>query len=765
MGDPGSAGRHELLSQVRGSDDRELFLARLTLEDLKATDPALAETYAVAALPRRFDRALIEWLVQATGATGNEDVFERLVSLSEVQRRKHGSFALHNTVRAPLLRLWQSDPERADRSAGLHEHLAKYFLEHHDAAMAAEDKLRLCSHLLSEVNADRYIQVSRTLERELAWPLAEALYHETARSPSNSVRRLLDRFNENQASYRLRTCSALVDAYFDAVTDFAAAEECQRLWQWATYFQARLFLSLEDFQGAEVVLKSLQEEGVVDPILRIWIMDERAAAAYGLFQLDRALELHERAVQEREAGEVDVGNLPVAMSDRGRAYSVLWDEASAQASYEQSLGLARHGSNPMQEFDALVELAPTLAATGRLAEGAAALLEALHLARTARPEFRASLAYRIAGTAINVFVQCEYEQAETVYQEARSLLPAGTRSAAVVDFDKNYLNSLAALGLLGRARELDSVIRDRLKEVPSHVRARALLASAKAAFARYDMVGTLALGEEILALHADATVEPWEVTAARTDVALACINLGRLDDAERLLGEVSDDWCAMGHRRGRAFVALHQAELARRRGDLERAEKLLQAGEVFVGTGTIAEAEYENVYASIELGRCRWPEAVEGTERAASIALARKRFAFAATLLSQLVVLRTRVGDHAGARSTVRSVEETIDLVAERATWLPSAEKKQADAANAQAVAAVATLTSKRTSVLETAARQLQDALAADSHGFWYALNLAYVHWELGSPDQVKTALGKAETRASDGPFADAVHKLRARLS
>lgn len=763
MDHPGDRDRPpRLLSQLRESEDPELLIARLTIENMQKTDPALAAAYAAAALPRRFDREVVDLLVAATVPDAEYTrVFERLLQLSEVRGRQDGYFALHDSVRAPLLRHWRSGPDKA-LFTKLHKELAAHFREKHDVAGAAEEQLALCRPVLSEVNWERYVQLSRVVERQLTWPLADAIYHATASSPSDALLDLVEDFNENQSAGRLTTCSALVDSFFDAVMEFVDNPEQQRLCQWATYFHVRVFLSLDDFAGSEVVLNSLEREGIVDPTLRIWVIDELAAAARGQFQLDRALELRVRAVQERRNGDVDLDNLAVALGDLGRSHLDLWDESSARATYDDALRRAVDKGNSGAALNILCELAPTLARNGRAVDAADALLQLLHLARSAPG--RVQGAHRLAATAIDVFVVLDYRQAETAYQEALLLFPAGTSRARLLDFDKDYLGSLAGADLVARAGELEEGLRRGLDVSSSQVKARTLLAMARAALARDELLRTLELVREVLELHREATVEPWQCAAARTDAGLACLGLGRLDEAEEFLASATDDWRGMGHRRGQALVAIYQAELAAHRGDLRKAGELLRVGDVFAGEGGVTESEYQRVCAALENRHGRWKESARRARSAFEIALAGGRLKSSGDVLAQLAILCGRAGDYGGARSAADNLKAVVDQVAKRAIWLPSTEEQAADRANAHAIAAIATQSSKRTAVLETAARQLRDAMDADPGPFWYPLNLAYLELELGNQDQVGVALEEARVRAGGGPFVGPIARLTTRL-
>lgn len=755
-----------LVSQVRDADDSGLLIARLTLEELRRSDPPLAAAYTVAALPRRFDAKIIDVLLEATSLGASDaEAFARLAQLSEVRRHRDGRYTLHDSVRAPLLRHWRAEEGLAELWAAAHQRLAEHLQNRHQAARIAEDQLAATRTVISEADGERYLQISQVVSLELAAPLVEAVYHATIADGEAGRLMLIAEFNRNGAEGRPNTCSALVESFAEGVAQGVAdAGERRRLEQWAEYLRARLRVFEEEFDAAEQALERLGADEVVDPVLRMWVLDELGRAARGLFQFDRARTRFRQAVDERRRHEIDLWNLPLALSWLGGCHDDLWDDQQAIRIYEESLAEARELGNRPHEFSTLASLARLHALHGKPAEAAGAIIDALHLARTdPQLRLRAAIGHTLAVGAMRVLVKLDQRQAETAYQEARALVRPEAVDELVV-LDDNYLDELIDVRLLARASQIEALIRKNLPRAPSHVAARFLVTAGRALTNQGLAEDALGVHDEILALQESARVEPWQVAAARTNAALAQLDTGRLDAAEQSLDAARTVWEAMGHERGQAFVSVYQADLARRRGDLDRAERLVRAGEVFSQTGAFAETDFLTVRARILHARGQWAQAAGAAERAAAVMSARAVHHEHANVLAEWAGACARAADYVSAARAASALADATALLARQAEWLPDQHELRADRDAAAAMIAVVTRTSNRTAALEGASEQLKLAMAADPGPFWYPLNLAYVEWELGNTRAKKRAIDAAAQRAAGSSFAEPIRRVGSQI-
>ncbi|HEX3865465.1 MAG TPA: hypothetical protein VHV78_01895, partial [Gemmatimonadaceae bacterium] len=234
-------GSRRYLELIEESSDPELTVLQLSIERIRATDPALAEAVRYAAIPRRFDAEIIAALRGDRGVTDTaERIFRGLLTLPFVLKRRDGAYVFHDATRDLLLGEWCSARETNARFADYNRKLAAYYVERRDRALALDADFDRVSAMLLHANRERHQRIAQRVETEFVQPLLQALYHHTLIGLDDRFEFFSTEFFAYERRMRLSVCRALLQAFDDAVERHPARPDASALRRWIEYYRGRL---------------------------------------------------------------------------------------------------------------------------------------------------------------------------------------------------------------------------------------------------------------------------------------------------------------------------------------------------------------------------------------------------------------------------------------------------------------------------------------------------------------------------------------------
>ena len=538
-------------------DPRQEELER-RLAAIAADDPERGELVNAAAIPRWIDAGVVGVLRdRPDDDAGNAEALDFLASLPWMRRRSDGSLAMQYDARQQLLRQWREEGGHRSAFHAYSRQLADHHWRSADAMSRARDDLARVGELLREAAPELLAVLRRRVEELETRPTLEGLYHEILTHPADGLQRFRRRFEAAESEGSLTLCRAMIEAAGEYLQAALGDEDPDELMGWWRYYRARLDRALGRQSRPSKELHELLD-GARDPQLRAWALGELVEIHHEWDAYDRALPLIEE--QLRLKAEVDRWNLAYAWLQLGTNRGLRGDLEGQVEALRQAIAAARDIGNIQQETAAGLSLAAALHQLGRGDDAREAGVRALDRRRTVSLPSRSELFDALHGLV--GLVALEPEVLDAIHAELYEI----TDTSAGFD--------AAGMGL---ARDMA----DALRRSGRIARARAVLASARAAYERehvrglsslpLDLADALLLSDE--GEHA-ATIDsytrlldeprrprltPWQRGMSLSNRGLAFRSLGQWERALEDFRDARDIWADMGQTRLKATLRVFEA--------------------------------------------------------------------------------------------------------------------------------------------------------------------------------------------------------------
>jgi tetratricopeptide (TPR) repeat protein len=720
------------------------------------SDPLLRELLLTSALPRAFDADMLAALTGNDAAdSGFARAFAGLAANSFVYERADGMLALHDSIRPTML-----DRCRADMAgmASRVQRLLEYHQRQYRQARGTADALARVGPLMRQARSERWSAAADRVEDLLIRPAIEALHVAFMIKPDKGHGQLVETFVQLEDEARYRLCGLLVSAFAEEASELPA--EAQATYRgWTACFAARLANDQQLWKEAERQLASVAEPEELDLKLASWIYTEQARYLNGQDRYDEALAALDRMIVIHDEHKVDRWNACVPWGRKAEIYQSLWDQDQEVAAWRESARRAENEGNTDALIRQQLQLASALVQLGDLDGAFDTLLEAVRRARLERdvePLLHRVVTYRTLA-CLGPRSARLLDSLATQYRQ----LPQPGWPHGLFDLLLAQASALLAGGNAARAAECLTQARqlatehlpDRVWEVDADLSAAAI------------ELGEPRKGAELgLALVNDrrVTAGGWTRGQCLTNAALNLMSVGEFKEALEYLLLGRQAWSAMRHDRAVALTWAIEADLLRRRGDLESARAAL----AHAGSGPARgyEAGRDDVAARLASDRGELAQAATSAKRAMLTSLrtqadpdAAKSALFAAECLVAARRFTEATEASASAQGLIKRIEEFC-------RWSPTDDTQMADEHAARALRIIIGGYGGEDTRLRAAREHLQIAASLDPLLGWFRLELAFIDLREGKHRDAIRRLTEAAQLTEDPSLRAAIERLHARL-
>jgi tetratricopeptide (TPR) repeat protein len=715
-----------LMHSIVTADDPDKAITLGIIEQIQMTEPTLAEAIRLCAIPRRFNAEIIGVLREDPDESVNRTLLDAVATFTFVVTVGPGMYRYDETTRRVLLSDWQG-ADKVVQFGEINQRLSAYFDNRHEVARLLESDLWRVHRLIQSVSPSRYAQLAMTVESSVISPLLEVIYHESLISADAGFEAFKRYFFDREARGQFAICEALLNAARRDIHD-AHPSEAAAYSTWLTYFDARLASGLGRQAVAEQMIKEALERDAEDPKLRTWLLAELGLAQESQTKYRQAAETYAEnlSVQERHP-DVDPWNIPgtyLSLAGIQRMFSHL---GPAESGFRRAAELAREQSNSPAEFVALRNLSGVLQEAGRWTEAVATALSALHLVRT---ELRQDLARHrdVAEQLAALMVDHKPALADTAFQTGDALI------AVINPGTQHFRHSLAYVELLCDSGQLRRG-RDRLDQVKAEAQGvsdpqvLAWIELTEAAFV--ETTGgakkAVALNSRVAQEAAKQSINPWERSVGlyrSAGLELAC---GMWADAEDHAMQAIQSWTEMGLDAYAAGARLIVAEVARHRGDLDAAQRIIEeVRAALLSSAPIWEAHLHESQGHVDEDRGEWASASHWYRLAVDMLRSLDNRKQAAGLLERLARMSGRQGNWEEAAKYTDEATTLWRALAELDRYQPTDATLAADKANARAIRLFAEADANTRYRLTQARDLFRQASERQPRNPWYLLNLSY---------------------------------------
>lgn len=718
-------------------------------------DPLMQDLLMAAALPRAFDMALLAKLTEAETAEPNfADAFAGLVTNPFVYERSDGTYSLHDSIREALLDRWRGVE---DRDEHLQRLLAYYNARYRQARKMAE-ALAQVGGVMRRVNFARWSAATERTEDLLIRPAIEALHVALMIGPDEGWQQLRTTFQELEAESRYRLCAMLVSSFTEDVN--LVPEAARTVHEgWSAYFAARLATRRKYWDEAERQLQKVERPEDIDLKLASWVYTVKSISMAGQWRMGEALAALDSEIAIHDQHQIDLWNAPVPWGNKAHIYRSLWDQDREVTALQEAVRWADKAQNVTARITNQLALVRALSAKGDPDSAASNLLDAV---RTARQEQEQNLSVNLA-VAGCVLASLGPRSARllhalaTQYRQLAQLeWPSGQIDLLLMQAEafSNGGNAPAAAKKFDEARQLAvEHLPERVWEVDANWAGES------------EALGEPRRGAEVnLALLKDPSVASNAYTQARclTNAASELLSAGEFSRGLECARSGRKVWASIGHDRAINLTLAIEAELLRRRGDLETAQKVL-AGVTDEPAGGY-EVERHRCAARLALDRGGYEEAAAEAQRTMQVSDrggSRADAISGALLAVECLVAARRFGEAARVTTRVHALLNDMGTFCE---WNATDNIRLADEHAARAVRIMVIGYGPDRARRRAAREHLEIAASLDPEFGWFQLELAFL--DLGERRRRQAIRRLAEgARLTDDPaLRAAIDQMRADL-
>jgi tetratricopeptide (TPR) repeat protein len=718
-------------------------------------DPFLEKLIMAAALPRAFDAALLGRLTD-TDSTRSDfaDAFAKLVANPFVYERTDGMYFLHDSIREALLDRWRGVD---DRDEHLRQLLAHYD-ERYRKARRLDEALAQVGAVMRRANLARWSAAAERTEDLLIRPAIEALHVALMIGLDEGWEQMKTTFREFEGESRYRLCAMLVSSWAedaDLVPDAKRAAHQG----WSAYFAARLAYRREQWDEAERQLQKVERPEDIDLKLASWIYTIKSISLASQWRMNEALAALDSEIAFGDQHQIDVRNASIPWINKAHIYGQLWDQDLEIAALQEAVRRADKAQNVEARIRHQLDLVRALSIRGEFDGAAINLIDAV---RTARQEQCQNLQVNLA-VARCVLVTYGSHSARllhalvTQYRQLAQLeWPSGQIDLLLMEADAlgNGGNAPAAAKKLEEARQLA------IEHLPERVW------EVDACWAgESEALGEPLRGVEVnLALLKDPRVASDKYTQARclTNAASELLSAGEFSRGLEYVRSGRKVWASIGHERAVNLTLAIEAELLRRLGDLENAQKVLASLTDESARGY--EVERQRYAARVALDRGAYEEAAAEAQRAMQVSDrtgTRVDAVRDALLAVECLVAGRRFGE---AAQVINKVDRLLSDLGTFCEWSATEKTRLADEHAARAVVIMVIGYGPDHARRRSAREHLEIATNLDPQFGWFQLELAFLELAEGRQRQAINYFAAAAQLTDDPALGKAIERMRADL-
>jgi tetratricopeptide (TPR) repeat protein len=743
---PETSTQH-LIEGMHNAVDLDRFLAFTIVDRIAEADPEFADAIRRCAIPRRFDAEILAMVRGDSDKATNKRLFDGIAGLTFVHRRSDLSYSYDDTTRQVLLNDWRTESHR-ELLNEINARLITYYSERLEAARTLETDLWRVRHLVREANPERYVQLTMMVESANVVPLLEGIYHQVLRSADQGFDAFQQYCFQYESTGQIAICQSLLLATRKYIEDMHPTESSK--WSgWFGLWEGRLAVELGLEAKAEGVLKNVLEHAENDSKLTIWTLSELGSALQQQAKLREAAQTFAKELSLREEmPSVDPWNLPTTYANLAGINWTLGNLDEAQRGFEKALELARTDSNAGTEFSAQLNLSVVLGEAGRRDEAVVAALAALHLART---RLRAELARHqaVAEQLAALLATRKPALADTALRTGEELGAAISPGPSHLRQACRYAETLLNSGQLQRGRErLEQIKRDAEGTADPLIASWLLLIEAQFCEGEGDYERAVSLNSSVVQRARDGQAGDWQRAVALHRNANIELRRARWSEAESDARAAGQEWLHIGQDSYAADMHVVLAEIVRRRGDLQLAQKLLdEVKSELEGAQPSLQADLHEArgHACDDAGE--WAPAALEYQSALDIHRSLDNHKDAARLLQNLASVANIQGKWQASAELLAEAQTLWRALADLDRYRPSAAAERADKYNARAIRLFAEGNDRAGYKLPLARDLFRQASEIQGRNPWYLLNLSYACATLEEWGEACKAL----TEAMDG--------------
>jgi len=727
----------------------------ILVENFLATlhDPLMEKLIMAAALPRAFDATLLGRLTDTDEARSDfADAFARLVANPFVYERTDGMYSLHDSIREALLDRWRGLDDRD-------EHLRR-LLAHYDAryrqARRLEEALARAGAVMRRANFARWSVATERTEDLLIRPAIEALHVALMIGLDEGWQQMRTTFREFEAESRYRLCAMLVSSWAD---DGDLVPDSKRVVHqgWSAYFAARLAGQRKQWDEVERQLQKVERPEDIDFKLATWIYTIKSISLASQWRMNEALASLDSEIAFQDRHQADLWNASIPWINKAHIYSQLWDQDRQIAAAQEALRLADRAQNVAARIDHQLHLVRALSIKGDVDGAATNLLDAV---RAARQEQERNLPINLAVTGCVLATYGPHSARllhalATQYRQLAQLeWPSGQIDFLLMEADalSDGGNAPAAAKRLEEARKL----------AVEHLPERVWQVDANWA-GESEALGEPLRGAEVnLALLEDPRVASDKYTQARclTNAASELLSAGEFRRGLECVRSGRKVWASIGHDRAVNLTLAIEAELLRRLGDLENAQKVLASSTDEPACGH--EVERQRYAARVALDRGAYEEAAAEAQRAMQVSDrtgSRVDAVKDALLAVECLVAGRRFSE---ATQVINRVNGLLSELGTFCEWSPIVKTRLADEHAARAVLIMVVGYGPDNARRRSAREHLQIATSLDPQFGWFQLELAFLDLAEGRQRQAIRHFAAAAQLTDEPALRTAIERMRA---
>jgi tetratricopeptide (TPR) repeat protein len=756
-----------VLESIATAEDPDTAITLGIVDRIGLSDPTLADAIRCCAIPRRFNAEILAVTRDDPDSSSSQQLLQKLVSLTFVVTVGQDQYRYDETTRHVLLADWQG--RDLDRFMEINRRLIEYYERQHDSARSLESDLWRVRGVVQQVNPSRYAQLATMVESAVTGPLLEVIYHGSLRSADEGYGAFRDFFFEYEARGQVAICESLLNAVRRDIHDAHPTEAT--MWSdWLTYFQTRLDNSLGRESLAETRIRSILDRGGAEPMLKIWLLSELGRSLELQTKFREAVNAYtdELKVQD-EHPDVDPLNLANTHSSLARMQRTFNHLDEAGDGYRKAAELAKENSNPSAEFAAMVSLSAVLQEAGRWEEAVSAALAALHLART---QLRRELSRHqdIAEQLAALMIDHRPALAETAFQTGNALVAVISPGMDRFRHALAYVDMLRDGGQVRRGRERFEQLKKESEGVDDPlIRAWIRLAEAEFAAVEGDVRKAVSLNAGVVEDTDRLNNTPWQRAVALHRSAVLELSCAMWAEAHKHASQAADEWRTMGLEDSAAGAEMVLAEVARHRGDLQAAQRIIERAEpILAKSAPIWRAELYETKGHLLEDRGEWAAAAQLYQAAVEILGRLDNRREAAGILERLARMSGRQGKWEEAAHWTEEAASLWHALGDLDSYLPSDASIASDRANARGIRLYAEAEGNTRYRFAQARDLFRQASDLTTRNPWHPLNLSYACAELEEWDEACRAVEIALSRRDVLPesfFSERLAEYRAAVS
>jgi hypothetical protein len=740
----------------------EASTAAQLLEATRTVSPVLGDLFLLAALPRTFDEQLLARLADKDLADPTLRVaLDLLLRNPLVHERQSGSWTVHSSVRRSLLHLWRSGSVETFNLTDSLEKLAGIYQDRYLAARSAATSLELIHTLLMQVNEDgqvRYRSFNDTINEQLIRTASELIHTRLQLSAEAGWRTMVEKFGELEDDGKAALCQTLARGW-KGDQSLVPAERATLHNAWGDYFGARAANAQQRWEQALSILDAIKDPESIDKFFATWCHGERARALRGLYRFPEAFKEIEAEIRIHDTYHVDDQNSWAPWLEKVGLHTQLWEPAEAQKAAQEGYKRAENYAGANAQIAARLSIVANALELGDRPLATRQLLRALWRARQYASEAESrdarSANLKVASSALTVLASDSLRLVQSLSEQVRQLaLEQGADGR--IETLLGQADALAQNGdHEGALRRLDLAREVAEKEVPARLwQVRLEQADLGAELARPGVTeDCVMLAGEPQALE-DLGVRG-RCLAIASEGSRA---LGAYRDALGYLEQAQDAWGEMRHENATALLRVMRADLLRRLGDFEGAEREL---------GHVMEFSHPELQGRLLICRARLSrdrgDAGQGAELASSAMRVALDRGDRVTGISGGVLAcecYDTAHDYESLERTLTDVTEQVRAQLRYLSYKSTATGELADEHAARAVRIMVAGVGPSSERRRSAREHLDEAVRLDGEVWWYHLELGLLQALGGRAGQARPHIQTAIALTSDGALRMAMEEL-----